>query len=450
MCGAGSRGVKVHCQVLVAGGGAAGVAAAVAAARAGAEVLLVERKTFLGGTYVAGLHQQVCGLYSNGPTPSDELLNGGLTAEIVSLLRAANSGRGPIRLGAVDVLPCPALVFAQTLSELAASQKGLTLRLQTAVKSVVRQEGNIAAVELEVAGGNPSQYSLRREGLQPFPPYRIREATRTVGREWLRSRNLPAASGQDQNNATVSREEVSPSILIDCTGEGAVLRLTGAPLLSPPPGERQLAGYTIRITGVRDWNDVLFIKAPYAVRQGIEVGALPAYLKFTTLIRGEASDEAFVKMSYPSAGLRDGLDPRKDAEALHEWLRRNVPEFAQSRLAETSPAILDRDGDRLAGDYVLAESDVLGGVRVPDPAARGAWPVEYWDQVRGPTYRYLRPGDTYDIPLRCLRSSRVPHLLCAGRCISADARAQASVRVAGLCLAIGEAAGLEAARRVRG
>ena len=38
-------------------------------------------------------------------------------------------------------------------------------------------------------------YDLRREGLRPFPPHRKHKFTPTVGREWLRSRNLPAASG---------------------------------------------------------------------------------------------------------------------------------------------------------------------------------------------------------------------------------------------------------------
>ena len=415
--------MKMHCQVLVAGGGAAGVAAAVAAARAGAEVLLVERQAHLGGTYVAGLHQYVCGLYPNGPTPSAELLNGGLAAEIVSLLRAANPGRGPIRLGAVDVLPCPARVFAETLSELAAGQKGLTVRLHTAVTSA-----KTVGTEPDPPAGLKSGPSSELEGRPPCRPRGHSNASMV---------RLECDSGEV--------EDVKTSVIIDCTGDGAVLPLSGAPVVTPAPEERQLAGYTVRIAGLRDWDDVLLIKVPYAVRQGIEASALPSYLKFTVLSRGEAPDEAFCKMSYPPAGLRAGLDPRKDAEALHARLRQTLPEFSESRLAQTSPTILERDGERLAGDYALTESDVLGGVKVPDPVARGAWPIEFWDQVRGPTYRYLPPGDAYDIPLRCLRSSRVPNLLCAGRCISADARALASVRVAGMCLALGAAAGREAA-----
>jgi succinate dehydrogenase/fumarate reductase flavoprotein subunit len=56
--------VRLDCDVLVVGGGAAGVAAAVVASRQGAKVVLVERYGFCGGGAVAGLSGTICGMYA--------------------------------------------------------------------------------------------------------------------------------------------------------------------------------------------------------------------------------------------------------------------------------------------------------------------------------------------------------------------------------------------------
>ena len=57
-----------------------------------------------------------------------------------------------------------------------------------------------------------------------------------------------------------------------------------------------------------------------------------------------------------------------------------------------------------------------------------------------------KEDDYYTIPLRCLTPVQVDNLLVAGRCISTTHIAQASTRVMGQALAMGEAAGVLAAQ----
>jgi hypothetical protein len=57
----------------------------------------------------------------------------------------------------------------------------------------------------------------------------------------------------------------------------------------------------------------------------------------------------------------------------------------------------------------------------------------------------LPEGETYDIPYRCLVPKNADGLLVAGRCLSADHDAHASVRSMGQCMGMGQAAGLAAA-----
>ncbi len=92
----------------------------------------------------------------------------------------------------------------------------------------------------------------------------------------------------------------------------------------------------------------------------------------------------------------------------------------------------------------------MGGRDFPGAAVRNAWPIEFWHQEKGPIYRYLEEGKTdYAIPVACLQPAEIDNLLAAGRCLSATPMALASARVMGACLALGEAAGREAARLVQ-
>ena len=59
-------------------------------------------------------------------------------------------------------------------------------------------------------------------------------------------------------------------------------------------------------------------------------------------------------------------------------------------------------------------------------------------------YLWVKDDGYYDIPLRCLKSRSTANLWGAGRLVSADAVAFASVRVMGIGFATGQAAGVAA------
>ena len=76
-------------DVLVVGGGNAGCAAALAAARSGADVLLVERYGFLGGTATASMVGPWMTFHSG-----DDRIVGGIAQEIVERLVALGGSPG--------------------------------------------------------------------------------------------------------------------------------------------------------------------------------------------------------------------------------------------------------------------------------------------------------------------------------------------------------------------
>jgi hypothetical protein len=58
----------------------------------------------------------------------------------------------------------------------------------------------------------------------------------------------------------------------------------------------------------------------------------------------------------------------------------------------------------------------------------------------GPQYSYVANG-YYQVPPGVLRAKRIKNLFTAGRSAAADGAAAASLRVGGMCMATGEAAG---------
>jgi hypothetical protein len=116
---------------------------------------------------------------------------------------------------------------------------------------------------------------------------------------------------------------------------------------------------------------------------------------------------------------------------------------------DMSLRVLDREGRRITGDYMLTEQDVLAARKFPDAIVKNAWPVELWDRTKGALYSYVPRGDYYEIPFRCITVKGILNLLTAGRCISVSPSALGSTRVMGTGMALGEQAGLAAAYYVK-
>jgi hypothetical protein len=177
---------------------------------------------------------------------------------------------------------------------------------------------------------------------------------------------------------------------------------------------------------------------------------VPADCARAWLDSGVREDEAYLKLFVPLPEDWRAREQelvaaaRRDGEAVVAFLRRR-PEFAQAWI-ERAGLLGVRDGGRIRGEYLLTRDDVLQGRKFADAACRCAWPIEFWDRTAGVTLEYLPEGGCYEIPLRALKVRGLNNLWAVGKCLSADAHAQASARIAGCCWAMGAAAGSAAAQ----
>jgi FAD dependent oxidoreductase len=389
---------RFSCDVLVIGGGVAGSAAAISAARCGARTLLVEKEAYLGGAGYAGMFQYVCGLYLNGTAAPSDTLNEGLTREIARKLLQASPGRTIRKAGRVYLLPYDRDELAALLGSLCSGESRLELLRNCTATAAETRSGELISVTTSGPGGEQS---------------------------------------------------ITAAMVVDCSGSGAIAAMTGAEVELSSPGERQLAGYVVRVKGLKNRGEGLPIEVPYRLALAVNGEKLPPLLRFTTFTPGDAADEGFCKLSLDGeAG--PGRDERAhlDASAMLACLAGEIPTFRDAVIVGSSLTVLDREGGRVSGHYTLTRDDILNAQKFPDGVVKNAWPIELWDRSKGTVYAYVPRDDYYEIPFRCLMVKGVGNLLTAGRCISVTREALGSTRVMGACMALGEQAGRSAAYRV--
>jgi hypothetical protein len=143
------------------------------------------------------------------------------------------------------------------------------------------------------------------------------------------------------------------------------------------------------------------------------------------------------------------IEGRRQAFEYARFLRQRIPGYENSAIGALSTQIGIRESRRIFGDYRLTRQDVLAARKFDDALAQCGAPIEDHHAGQDTLWQYLPEGETYHIPYRCLLPQNVEGLLVAGRCLSADHDAHASVRSMGQCMAMGQGAGTAAVLATR-
>ena len=139
---------------------------------------------------------------------------------------------------------------------------------------------------------------------------------------------------------------------------------------------------------------------------------------------------------------RAASEGHRNAWQIHQLLKKRIPGFNDSYIANTATQVGVRETRRIVGDYTMTGMDVVNAQKFEDVIARGSYPIDIHDPTGGGGEMIrLKEGEYYDIPYRSLIPKGVDNLLVAGRCISATHEAQASIRITATCTAMGEAIG---------
>jgi hypothetical protein len=393
-----------HTDVLVVGSGSAGATAAITAAREGVSVALVERYGFMGGISTQVL-DTFYGFYTPGQVAKKvvggvpDLVVDELMRRKMALLRPNTYGAGQ----GITYDPETLKVVWETLAQ----QAGVQLLYHTFVVDVLREGERVTGV-----------VAVNKSGL-----FRL-----------------------------------TADVIIDASGDADVAAAAGVDYESAADGPVQSLTTTFKLINVdverarAVKKDQLHTLMAEAIEQGyqlprkegsVHITPLPGVMVTNMTRVGEVDPTDVEQLT------RAEIEGRAQAMEYTRFLIDKVPGYEHAALGGFSHQIGVRESRRIFGEYRLTRNDVLCARKFDDAIAKCGAPIEDHHAGSDTHWQYLPEGETYDIPYRCLLPENVDHLLVAGRCLSADHDAHASVRSMGQCMAMGQAAGAAASIAVR-
>lgn len=122
-------------------------------------------------------------------------------------------------------------------------------------------------------------------------------------------------------------------------------------------------------------------------------------------------------------------------------------------ITSVAPKIGVRESRRIEGLYMLSYHDIKDEHTFEDSVCVVNYNIDPWDPTGNPVHSAKDKKRTfmpyYEIPYRCLVNGTMQNLLVAGRCVSATHVANSSLRVMGIAIPLGQAAGTAAAMAVK-
>ena len=390
-------------DVVVCGGGPAGFVAAISAARMGCKTALVERLGFLGGTATAGLVMPISGFYHNG-----HRVIGSIPWEFIQ--RMENLG------GALVELPKGHISANIELYKLVAQrmlqEAGVTLYTNCFVCHSHMEGDSVTAITMESKNGT--------EGL--------------TGR-----------------------------CFIDATGDGDLCRLSGVPMVQKDELQPMSLCFVLECVDVTTplLRDCIHHNGlggkPSAnaeirsyLLECVDQGKLRQFGGpwFNTLVQGNGIAVNVTRTAGDGADRADltaaEIQLREDMFAIVALLREKYPEFRNCSIVNSGVSAGIRETRQIQGLYTLTGADLLEGRQFDCPVARCAHPMDIHNAASSRQV-LVRLQEASYVPHTALIPQGVSNLIAAGRCISADRDALASLRVQGTLMSIGEGAGILAA-----
>lgn len=387
-------------DIIVAGGGFAGIGAALSASRQGKTVLLIEQSGALGG--------------------------------------AAN-----------NCLVMPFMPYSTTVTGADGKPEKLEL-VQGIFKTIVEKLKKMG----QLSGG-----TFNVEYLKVV----LDRMTKEFGVDVLFHSTLISVCKKDRKICSASVSTVAgitsfeADYFIDCTGDANLSALAGCDFQLGRQADNLCQPMTLcfRISNV-SWDSVLKyrpeIQALYKKyrEDGRILNPREDVLMFKQINKNAVhfNSTRVVKLNPidPYDLSRAEMEAREQMLELFNFLKSNFEPFKDSDIVVSAASIGVRESRMVAGEHVLTGDELIKTTKFSDAVAAGNYDIDIHNpEGTGTSHYYFPEGQYYTIPYRSLVAKDFDNLLIAGRCISCDHEAQASIRIMPICCAIGEAAGVGAA-----
>lgn len=419
--------MKKNYDVIVLGGGTAGVIAAIAAARNGADTLIIEKNSYLGGTAVTGL--PFLGMHDG----NDKRVNAGIPQELVErMIQEGGSLDGVFGATWMDknyrfsITPYEQETLKYVAQEMV-MEAGVQVLFHSFISDVFMDGEHIQGVQV-----------VNKTGVSLYTAKVYIDATGDADAAY--HCGVPMVEKKHKQNASM------------------LFRLGGVDTARVYEAMQKGEG----ITGWGQWHNRILRGARLDTQQegivhmaGHFVGPKGEEVTFTAI--SAISDQLYINATRTvgvDGTLAEDLSMAEISERRHVHdlvaaLRKNVPGMENCYLLYTAPVGI-RESRNIIGEYLLEKEDVLSARQFEDSVVRGAYPIDIHDPHGGRTqFQFIKDGGSYSIPYRCFLPKGTDNLLVAGRCLSATHEAMGTARIMGVVMCQGQAVGTAAALAIK-
>lgn len=139
---------------------------------------------------------------------------------------------------------------------------------------------------------------------------------------------------------------------------------------------------------------------------------------------------------------------REDCFKMAQILKDNFEEFKYSYILNIAIHGGIRETRRVKGVHTITADEYVNAYEYEDSISRGAHPIDI-HVAKGANQNITFLESPAYVPYRSLITDQFDNLLVAGRCLSADKQAFASLRVQASCMGTGQAAGVAATQNCK-
>jgi len=140
------------------------------------------------------------------------------------------------------------------------------------------------------------------------------------------------------------------------------------------------------------------------------------------------------------------IQARKRIYRLHRFCKKYFPGFENSFISNMADLLGVRESRRVKGQYVYTLQDIAEARTFEHVACVSDYPVDVHSSTKDRSV-LEHVKHTYQLPLEALKSNKYDNLYMIGRCLSAEFKAQAALRIQPCCFSMGEAVAKDIKKR---
>jgi hypothetical protein len=486
-------------DVVVVGGGPAGFMAVLAARRNGADTLLIERESYLGGMITGGFVHSLHGFRHSknytqyNPTTAWEttLCVKGMSLEVMARVQKKGGRIDQCHIMDPSIREeVDAEIMKQVLDDMMAESRVEVLFNTFAFDAVVEDNvmrgvvvanksgGQVILADVVVdasgdgdiaaAAGVPFETGRETDGRLHGGSLMMDIGGIDIHKYLAYLKNRPPKTEEERKElekeaARLLRGGGTRDTIVTLDGKKGFFSMAGAPAQNPWEEVDQVmkeGKKHLRLPGLEsEWLDYVKTGAvpprPGTVKQ-MYIGApgcTPGLIRNGKMRYDQARcgvHEAFFDQTDQEDITKAIIWMRKMNEIYLEFLRERIPGFEDAYILQIQPMVGTRESRRIKGEYTLTGEDCVEGRKFPDVIAVSGRPcnVHSLTGVSGEMI-FVEVDKPFDIPYRCLVPKNIDNLLVAGRSVSATQIALGALRGEPCCMSLGEAAGAAAALSAR-